>query len=68
MEKDLSRLEKDIKKAESIEDSLELARFHHDVIISDMESVRESVDSLEVMIPSDIWPYPTYGEILYSVK
>lgn len=68
MDKDLSRLEKDIKKAESIEDSLELARFHHDVIISDMESVRESVDSLEVMIPSDIWPYPTYGEILYSVK
>ena len=33
-----------------------------------MSSLREVIDDLEVVIPSDIWPYPTYGEMLYSIK
>jgi glutamine synthetase len=33
-----------------------------------MNELREVVDELETVVPSDIWPYPTYGEILYSVK
>ncbi len=68
MDEGLEKLESDIKKAEEISDSLELARFHHDVIFADMEEVRSSVDELETLVPSDIWPYPTYGEMLYSVK
>ncbi len=68
MDEGLEKLELDIKKAEEISDSLELARFHHDVIFADMEEVRSSVDELETLVPSDIWPYPTYGEMLYSVK
>ena len=40
----------------------------HDVIFADMNELREVVDELETVVPSDIWPYPTYGEILYSVK
>ncbi len=68
MDKRLAKLEKDIEKAKDLTDTYDLAKFHHDVIFADMNEVREVVDELETVVPSDIWPYPTYGEILYSVK
>ncbi|MBQ8489180.1 MAG: glutamine synthetase III [Pseudobutyrivibrio sp.] len=68
MDERLEKLEADIEKAKELEGSYELAKFHHDVIFADMNELREVVDELETVVPSDIWPYPTYGEILYSVK
>jgi glutamine synthetase len=68
MDARLEKLEEDIKKAEKLSDTFELAKYHHDVIFADMNELREVVDELETLVPSDIWPYPTYGEILYSVK
>jgi glutamine synthetase len=68
MDKRLEKLEKDIEGAKKLSDTYELAKFHHDVIFADMNELREVVDELETVVPSDIWPYPTYGEILYSVK
>ena len=64
----LDKLEADIEAASKIEDVFELAKFHRESIFTDMNELREVVDELEVIVPSDIWPYPTYGEILYSVK
>ena len=68
MDERLEKLEADIEKAKELSETYELAKFHHDVIFADMNELREVVDELETVIPSDIWPYPTYGEILYSVK
>ena len=68
MDERLEKLEADIEKVKELEDTYELAKFHHDVIFADMNELREVVDELETVVPSDIWPYPTYGEILYSVK
>ncbi|MCR5195109.1 MAG: glutamine synthetase III [Pseudobutyrivibrio sp.] len=68
MDERLEKLEADIEKAKDLSDTYDLAKFHHDVIFADMNEVREVVDELETVVPSDIWPYPTYGEILYSVK
>ncbi|CBK74303.1 hypothetical protein CIY_15200 [Butyrivibrio fibrisolvens 16/4] len=68
MDERLEKLEADIEKAKELSDTYELAKFHHDVIFADMNELREVVDELETVVPSDIWPYPTYGEILYSVK
>ncbi len=68
MDERVEKLEADIEKAKELTDTYELAKFHHDVIFADMNEVREVVDLLETVVPSDIWPYPTYGEILYSVK
>ena len=50
------------------EDPYDLAKYHKEVVAVDMHSLRETVDQLEVVVPGDIWPYPTYGELLYSVK
>ncbi|MCR5354268.1 MAG: glutamine synthetase III [Lachnospiraceae bacterium] len=68
MDAGLEKLEADIAKAGEIENTYELAKFHHNVIFADMNELRVAVDELETVIPGDIWPYPTYGEILYSVK
>ncbi|MBQ7261075.1 MAG: glutamine synthetase type III, partial [Lachnospiraceae bacterium] len=61
------KLEEDIKKAEETEDSLKQATFYHDVIISDMNEIREAADSVEVYIPAEYLPYPKYDEILFYI-
>ena len=64
----LDKLEADVDKVDESADALEIAKYYREVIFSDMSSLREVIDDLEVVIPSDIWPYPTYGEMLYSIK
>ena len=68
MDERLEKLEADIEKGKELTETYDLAKYHHDVIFADMNELREVVDELETLVPSDIWPYPTYGEILYSVK
>ena len=38
------------------------------VIIPDMEALRKPVDEMETLTSSDYWPYPSYFDLLYSVK
>ncbi len=38
------------------------------VIVPDMEAVRTLSDAMEQLCSADYWPYPTYTEIMYSVK
>lgn len=38
------------------------------VIIPYMEELRAYVDEMETLTSSDFWPYPTYFDLLYSVK
>ena len=39
-----------------------------DKVIPAMESLREAVDSAELITAKECWPYPDYGDLLYSVK
>ena len=64
----LGALEQDMAKEESMDDVVELAKYHRQTIEESMHSLREIVDEMETLIPLDIWPYPTYGQILYSVR
>ncbi|MEG2414048.1 MAG: glutamine synthetase III [Clostridia bacterium] len=36
-----------------------------DQILTSMESIREVVDKLETLIPREMWPVPTYADILF---
>lgn len=38
------------------------------VIVPDMEEVRRCADAMEKLCSADYWPYPTYTDLLYSVK
>ncbi len=48
--------------------ALEVAEYYHDVVLSDMSMLRSASDALEVIIDKSDWPFPTYADILYSVK
>jgi glutamine synthetase len=41
------------------------AKHYRDVVIPGMTALRESGDSLELMIPHDLWPLATYREMLF---
>src|SRR3984893_17300612 len=41
------------------------AKHFRDVVIPAMTALRESGDSLELMIPHDLWPLATYREMLF---
>lgn len=38
------------------------------VIVPDMDEVRRLADGMEKLCSADYWPYPTYTDLLYSVK
>ncbi|MDY5112884.1 MAG: glutamine synthetase III [Bilifractor sp.] len=63
----LAKLTEDTAKAEK-RDGLEGARYYHDVILADMENLRSYVDSAEIYVPEKYLPYPTYGELLFSLR
>ena len=46
-------------------DPLEAATFVRDTVLPAMASVREAADTLETLIADDLWPLPTYQEMLY---
>ncbi len=64
----IHQLRDDTERAERIEDNLEAARFYHDVILKDMDELRTFVDKAEKIIPDGYLPYPTYGQILFSLR
>ena len=47
-------------------DTLENARFYRESVFSSMQSLRAVVDELETIMPSEIWPFPTYTQLLFT--
>ena len=46
----------------------EAAEFFHDSVIPKMNELRVIVDELETITGKDYWPFPSYGELLFSVQ
>ena len=49
-------------------ESLAVARYYRDRVFPAMQSLRAVVDEMEMRCGAKYWPYPSYGEILFSVK
>lgn len=65
--KKLSVLELALVKSKNEMGVLAHAKLYHDEIVSSMADIRIDVDALESFMSRDFWPFPTYGELLYSV-
>ena len=61
-------LEKALMDAGDITDTTELAKYYKDAVFAAMNELRIGVDELETLTDSKIWPYPSYGDLLFSVK
>ena len=61
-------LEKAMEGVKTQKDTLAAARYYCDRVLPAMESLRAVVDEAETRCAARWWPYPSYGEILQSVK
>ena len=50
--------------AASPADTTKHAQYAHDKILPAMEVIREASDAVETMIPAELWPLPTYSQML----
>lgn len=66
--KKVQKLEEATLKAKEINDTTALSMFYKDSVFSAMNELRIAVDELETMVPAASWPYPSYGDMLFSVK
>ena len=67
--KRIDALEEEVDAAVEHADSIrELAQYSYTHIFSAMEALRETADKMEMSTASKFWPYPSYGELLFSVQ
>ena len=45
----------------------EQARYFHDVVTVAMAELRDPVDKLEMIVDKEMWPMPSYGDLLFEV-
>ena len=63
----LETLQTETAKASAIEDVKAQAFYYKDTVKAAMDALRAPVDKLEMVVDSDIWPMPTYGELMFEV-
>ena len=57
-----------LEEALEISDEKKKAFFFHEVITKDMRDLREPADLLETIMDKSLWPFPSYGDLLYEVS
>ncbi|WP_240984801.1 glutamine synthetase III family protein [Acididesulfobacillus acetoxydans] len=61
----LSELEKACEEAKSVADTYAQGVFYRDVVFKAMGSLRADTDRLEMQVDAELWPLPTYAEMLF---
>ena len=65
MKKDISELEKVAAEAKKLTDTAKQAELYRDKVIPAMNALRATSDELETIVDADLWPLPTYAEMLF---
>jgi glutamine synthetase len=65
--KNLSRLEAAVKKAQKQDDVVKKAESYRDNVIPAMRDLRTDVDAIEMIVPNDMWPVPSYTDLLFKL-
>ncbi len=61
----LEDLKKATTKAQSIDDNQEKAESYKSEVMAAMAELRKPVDELEMIVDKEVWPVPSYGDILF---
>lgn len=51
----------------SMEEGRAQAVFYRDTVKSAMDALRAPVDKLEMLVDKDMWPMPSYGDLIFEV-
>lgn len=62
-----AELESALAQAKGQDDLLSQGKAYRDMVLPAMLAVRMAADQLETITGKDYWPFPTYGDLLYSV-
>lgn len=60
-------LSKLTEQASSMEEGEKQARFYYDQVMPAMVALRSPVDEMELLVDKDMWPMPSYGDLLFEV-
>jgi len=63
----LKKLKELDAKADSCSNVAEKANFFKDYIVPAMQELREPIDELELLVAKELWPVPTYGDMLFEI-
>lgn len=63
----LSKLTEAAEKASAMEEGRAQAVFYRDTVKAAMDELRAPVDKLEMIVEKDMWPMPSYGDLLFEV-
>lgn len=53
--------------AGTLETNFDVALAYREKVVPALESVREDIDTLEPIVPADIWPVPVYADLLFKI-
>ena len=56
------------KKTSDAGDSSKTAFFYREHVFAAMNELRLCADELETITPKEMWPFPSYGDLLFSVR
>lgn len=63
----LKNLKEKEAKACTMEAGESCAKYYHDEVMTAMVALREPVDELEMIVDKDMWPMPSYGDLMFEV-
>ncbi len=64
----IETLDEDIARAANFTEKSMLAFYFKETVIPAMNTVREIADAMETLTAKDYWPYPTSGDLLFSIN
>ena len=56
-----------LSKAPAADSGIDAARWYRTNISTRTQQAGELISQLEALMPADMWPFPTYADILFSV-
>jgi len=65
--KNLGKLEAAVEKAAGISDAVKQAESYRDKVVTGMAALRADIDAMEALVPKDMWPMPTYADLLFKL-
>ena len=63
----LSKLQDVAESAKKMERGRDQAVYYRDEVKTAMEALRKPVDELEMLVDKEMWPMPSYGDLIFEV-